>query len=337
MTAPVPFCDLERAHAPIRAEIDRAIARCLDRSSFLRGPETAAFEEEWAASCGQAHAVCCNSGTDALSLAAMALGLRTAAVPANTLPLTATGLHHGGSSVRIADIRPDGWIASSAPDAVPVLIFGRTPPPGVPEALLYDAAHAHGWRPPAGSLAAWSFYPTKSLGALGDAGAVTTNDASLAEEMRHLCGRDDQFHNRRQITSRIDEMQAAVLRVKLRFLGRWLEERRGIAARYIERLEPLGLTLEGPSFHHLFVIRTAGRDRLAAHLQARGIGCKVHWAHPLHQLPGPWSAPDPCESAEAWCGSVLSLPCFPGLRPDEIGRVCDVVEEWCDRELPAGM
>jgi len=223
-------------------------------------------------------------------------------------------------------------MAAPGPDAVPVLIFGQLPRPDECPAQLYDAAHAHGWKPPTGSVAAWSCYPTKTLGALGDAGAITTNDAALAEEMRELCGRDDQFHDRRQLTSRIDEIQAAVLRVKLKHLDNWLSERREIGAHYEKRLGALGITLGGPSLHHLYVIRVVGRDRLADFLDHRGIGAKVHWSIPLHRVCGPWASKGEYPQAEDWCASVLSLPCFPGLRPDEIDRVCDAVEDWCEYE-----
>ncbi len=328
MTAsPIPFCDLQRANAPIRKELDRAIGRCMDRSTYLRGPETAAFEEEWADYCGQAHAVCCNSGTDALTIAASAAGLTAAVIPATTLPLTGIGLHRGGAAVRLADVDDDGHLTPE-PDAVPVLLYGRLPSALSAPAVLHDAAHAHGWRPPPGAAAAWSFYPTKTLGALGDAGAVTTDDAALADAMRDLCGRDDRLRSRRQITSRIDEVQAAVLRVKLRHLDDWLTERRAIGDHYRARLHPLGLTLPGPSLDHLLVIRVASRDDLAATLAQRGIEAKVHWPLPLHRLDGPWQATGSFPHAEAWCSSVLSLPCFPGLREREVERVCDAVERW---------
>jgi dTDP-3-amino-3,4,6-trideoxy-alpha-D-glucose transaminase len=322
---PVPFIDLSRALAPIRAEVERAIVACIDRSSYLRGPETTAFEEEWAAFCGQSAAVCCNSGTDALSLAAMALGLATAVIPANTLPLTGIGLHRGGADVVIGEVDENGWLARPSDHDVPVLIFGRTPAPNTPEAALYDAAHAHGWQPPTGSAAAWSFYPTKTLGALGDAGAVTTNDIDLAREMRNLCGRDDRFYDHRQLTSRIDEVQAAVLRVKLRHLPRWLDERKALGAEYRRQLGPLGICLQGESFEHLFCIRTPQRDALKTYLAARGIATKLHWEAPLHRLAGPWTTPNPCPVADRWTATILSLPIFPGLTFAEVGRICDEI------------
>lgn len=324
----IPFCDLGRAHQPLRRELDRVMARCVDSSWFLRGPETRAFEEEWAAYCGQSHAVCCNSGTDALTLAATALNLKTATIQANTLPLTGTGLHRGGANVRVVDIAPDGSLDHDGDDAVPVLIFGRLPSTGAPAAMLYDAAHAHGWKPPFDSLATWSFYPTKTLGAMGDAGAITTNDASLAEEMRALCGRDDQMRDHRQITSRIDEIQAAVLRVKLRHLDAWLAERKEIGRLYDARLESLGITIPGPSLHHLYAVRVRNRNGLMAHLRTLGIETKIHWDRPLNQVRGPWIAPQSCPIAEEWCASVLSLPCYPGLLQEEVERVCDAIEAW---------
>ncbi len=324
----IPFCDLRRSNNPLRKEIQHAFESCLNRSSFLRGPETHAFEEEWATYCGQKYAVCCNSGTDALTLAATALALTAAKVQANTLALTAIGLSRGGASVIIADVNSEGMLVDVTDDSVPVLIFGQLLSLEQLRAPIFDAAHAHGWKPPAHAVAAWSFYPTKSLGALGDAGAVTTNDAALANEMRHLAGRDDQLRDRRQITSRTDEIQAAVLRVKLRYLDAWLEERAIIAARYNKRLKHLGITLETPSLHHLYVIRIEGRDELHSYLHSNGIESKIHWREPLNQLDGPWTTAGIYPGADTWCRSIISLPCFPGLRPNEIEYICDHIESF---------
>ncbi|MFO1148455.1 MAG: DegT/DnrJ/EryC1/StrS family aminotransferase [Alsobacter sp.] len=328
----VPFLDLARSYGSLRADFDAAIARVMDSQWFLRGPEVDAFEREWAAFCGQAHAVCCNSGTDALTIAATAMALQRVDVPAATLPLTALGLQRSGADVVLKDVGEDGRLAEAGPDSVPVLFYGRPPNAIEAGARLFDAAHAHGWQVPRGAVAAWSFYPTKTLGALGDGGAVTTDDENLAREMRMLCGRDDRLLDGRQITSRMDEIQAAVLRVKLRHLPRWLEERQAIGAAYQRRLAPLGITLEGPSFHHLYVVRVPDRDAVAERMVARGVGVKVHWSLPLHRVPGAWDRSGIFPMAEAWCASVLSLPCYPGLREDEIARVCEVIEA----ELAAG-
>jgi dTDP-4-amino-4,6-dideoxygalactose transaminase len=326
----IPFCDLSRALVPIRSEINAAIQRVVDSSWFLRGRETSAFEEEWADYCGQKYAVCCSSGTDALTLSSIALNLKTAAIPATTLPLTAIGLNKGGVAVRLLDVGKDGRLLDPPQDAVPVLFYGR--PPSAKEACsrLFDAAHAHGWKPPREAVVAWGFYPTKTLGAFGDAGAVTTNDSALASEIRMLCGRDDVLRDRRQITSRMDEVHAAVLRVKLRYLDTWLAERQEIGRVYETSLRPLGITLAGPSLHHLFVVRTADRDGLLHFLKVRGIESKIHWEKGLHRLDGPWSTKGAYPKTDEWCGSVLSLPCFPGLKQSEIKCVCESIFAWSD-------
>lgn len=325
----IAYCDLSRAHAPIRRDIDRAIARCLDRSVYLRGPEARAFEEEWAAYCGQQYAVCCDSGTDALSLAARALDMPTAVVPATTLPLTGIGLARGGAEVELADVREDGWIATTREDAVPVLMYGLIPPDDAAPAVLYDAAHAHGWKPPGGA-AAWSFYPTKSLGALGDAGAVTTDDAALAKDIEALCGRDDVLRRRDQFTSRIDEIQAAVLRVKLGHLDDWLAERQDIGRVYADGLAGLPVDRPGDSLHHIYAIRTDDRDGLRAFLLQHGVETKIHWAESLDRVAGPWSAAGPVPTARLWCARTLSLPCYPGLTHDEVRHTCDLIATWCE-------
>ncbi|MGE4010832.1 MAG: DegT/DnrJ/EryC1/StrS family aminotransferase [Alphaproteobacteria bacterium] len=231
----------------------------------------------------------------------------------------------------VSEIDDGGRLERPGADAVPVLLYGRRPSAAELGCTLFDAAHAHGWKPPPHAVACWSFYPTKSLGALGDAGAVTTNDPKLAEIMAALCGRDDRLRDGRQITSRMDEIQAAVLRIKLLRLDSWLAERRRIAAAYFEHL-PVGIrcvsTIDD-SLHHLFVIRCAGRAELMAELERNGVGSKVHFPEPLHRQDAPWG--DKGESlpkAEAWCDTVLSLPCYPGLRVDEIVRTCSVIAEW---------
>jgi dTDP-4-amino-4,6-dideoxygalactose transaminase len=325
----IPFCDLQRALVPIRSDIDRVVSKVISSGWFLRGRETSAFEEEWAQRCGQAYTVCCNSGTDALTLAAIALNLKTAIIPANTLSLTGIGLNRAGVHVRLCDVDDDGRMLGSAEsDAIPVLLFGRLPTSHESSASLFDAAHAHGWKPT--GTAAFSFYPTKTLGALGDGGAVTTNDASLANEMRKLSGRDDILHDRRQLTSRMDEIQAAILRIKLQHLDRWLAERAIIGARYDERLESYGITIGGPSLRHLYVIRTIKRDDLASYLKTAGVETKVHWHNGLNTLPGPWLFDGNFTKTLQWSQSVLSLPCYPGLRLDEVDYICDIIEAWHD-------
>ena len=323
--------DLSRIHRPIRNELNRAIARVLNSNWFLRGREVDAFEEEWADFCGQKYCVVCNSGTDALTLAALAMGISEASVQSNTLALTAIGLHRGGVDVKIVDIDEDGRVQSDAENAVPVLLFGRQLSESEACHRLFDAAHAHGWRPPRHATACWSFYPTKTLGALGDSGAVTTNDPIAARQMRDLCGRDDQLRDRRQITSRMDEIQAAVLRVKLRYLPSWLAERREIAAHYCALLPPWVQPVANSinDLHHLFVVRAEQRDRLGAFLLKHGVETKIHFPKPLHLQHGPWKNPfQPLPVAEKWCRSILTLPCFPGLKRAEIKYIAELIARF---------
>ena len=328
MTDLIRFNDLARIHEPLRADIERAISRTLNSGQFLRGPEVEAFESEWAAYCGQRFAVACNSGTDALTLASAALGLETASIQANTLPLTGIGLANAGIRVSVREVSSDGRCIEQRSDSVPVLLFGRLPSPAELDAPLFDAAHAHGWQPPPGATAAWSFYPTKTLGALGDGGIATTNDPDLAAHMRSLRGSDDQLHDRRQITSRMDAIQAAILRVKLNHLDDWLADRRRVADRYNSNLVGLGIGLEGPTLNHLHVVRVPNRDGLLHELKVNGIEGKIHWSQSLDTLGGPWAAEDQdYTNAQAWAAEVLSLPCYPFLTEGEIDRVSQVVSD----------
>jgi dTDP-4-amino-4,6-dideoxygalactose transaminase len=327
----VPFCDLGRALAPLRSEIEDAMRRVLDRGWFLRGPETKAFECEWAAYCGQAYCVSCGSGTDALTLAALALGLDHAELQANTLPLTAVGVQRAGVRIIVRDVDGMGHLSEVGPSSVPVLLYGRAPSAAELNGTLFDAAHAHGWKPPAHAVACWSFYPTKSLGALGDAGAVTTNSAQLAEKITALAGRDDRLRDGRQITSRMDEIQAAILRIKLPHLDCWIDERRRIATAYKEQL-PNSVRSVGTSsddLNYLFVVRVANRSEVIRYLEYRGVQTKVHFPKPLHRQEAEWRDSSACfPTADEWCESVLSLPCYPGLRQDEIERTCAAIASW---------
>jgi dTDP-4-amino-4,6-dideoxygalactose transaminase len=327
----VPFIDLQPALGPIRAEIDAAIAAVNDSTIYLRGIQTAAFEEEWAAYCGQNYCVTCNSGTDALTLAAAALEMKRAKVQANTLSLTAIGLDRGGSKVMVEDVDSAGRCCTPDRETVPVLLYGRLPSVAETGSVLFDAAHAHGWNPPPHATACWSFYPTKSLGALGDGGAVTTNDAQLAREMRALSGRDDRFHDERQITSRMDEIQAAVLRVKLRHLDEWIAQRQALGRHYRQRLPPSAepVSVDEGDLQHLFVVRVSNRAALMSRLTTMGIVAKVHFPVPLHLHKGRWHDPTlRCPVAERWCDSVLSLPCYPGLTANDVDYVCGAIDRF---------
>jgi dTDP-4-amino-4,6-dideoxygalactose transaminase len=160
---------------------------------------------------------------------------------------------------------------------------------------------------------------------------VTTNDFNVAEKMRALSGRDDQYRDPNQINSRIDELQAAVLRVKMRFLDEWNQERHEIARLYSERLPKEVRPVAPPDrgFHHLLAVRCEKRDELQLFLRERGIETKVHFPRPLHRYDAPWSGLSrSLPGAERWCATVLSLPCYPGLAPEQVDVVCEQVRRW---------
>jgi aminotransferase EvaB len=329
----IPLNDLARLHEPLRAAFSESIDRVLSSGWFLRGRETARFEAEWADYCGQKHCVTCASGTDALTLAAIGLGLQQATLQANTLPLSAIGLHRAGVSITLSDVDSDGRTLATGPNTVPVLLYGRLPKASEVGHQLYDAAHAHGWKPHADATACWSFYPTKTLGALGDAGAVTTNDQGLADLLRDLAGRDDVFRNGRQMTSRTDEVQAAILSIKLKHLDSWILERQQIAQHYAANLPPGVSFVSDPEFdlQHLAVVRLSDRDALMSWLDERGVETKVHFPLPLHKQVAPWGGSHLAFSAtEDWCASILTLPCFPGMTQSELSTVTDRIIEFFD-------
>jgi dTDP-4-amino-4,6-dideoxygalactose transaminase len=323
----VPFHDLSRQTREIAADLHRALDGALAESRFVGGPAVRAFEQEWAAFCGTRHAVGCGSGADAIALALRALGVGPGdevVVPANTCYPTAAGVLETGATPVFADVDEttltlDTGAARSVltrrtKAVVAVHLYGRCADIealralGVP--VVEDAAHAHGATRGgrrAGSLgaaAAFSFYPTKNLGALGDAGAVTTDDDALAARVRTL--RDFGAHGTQ---SRLDTLQAAVLSAKLPHLERWNARRRALAARYGAAL---GRQADDPGHvHHLFVVRFPDRDRVRARLAGRGIETLVHYDPALAPLP---------VSARA-AAEVLSLPLYPQLRDDEVDEV----------------
>lgn len=323
----IPFQDLARFPIDLKPAVDRVIYS----GAYLRGEETRRFEEEWAEYCGQQFCVACANGTDAITLAALGLRRTTATVPATTVWYTAEGLHRAGCRINIVDVDLEGCLVSNSADAVPVPLYGRDPSAIELTATFFDAAHAHGWKPPVSATVAWSFYPTKNLGALGDAGAITTNDKSLADEMRMLAGRDDLYCSSRQIVSRVDEIQAAVLRDKLKRLDEMLSFRRQIAEWYWRYLPSFVTPVLKPSEgrFHLFVIRLQERDELKNFLLDNGVGCKVHYATPLHKYKtSPWEQDLSLPNSEEWCKTVLSLPCFPGLTVDEVKHVCSTISRF---------
>jgi dTDP-4-amino-4,6-dideoxygalactose transaminase len=359
----VPFFDLGPSHAAIAAELDAAWRQVLDGRQFILGERVAAFEAEFAAYCAAGHGIGVANGLDALTLILEGLGIGAGdevIVPAHTFIATWLGVTRTG-----AKPVPVDCLASTGnidPALVPAAITSRTKALiavhlyGVPAEmaplqalatkhgvhLIEDAAQAHGalYRgAKAGSLgiaAGFSFYPTKNLGALGDGGAVVTSDAALAKRIRLLrnYGSEKKYdHQIAGCNSRLDELQAAILSVKLRRLDAWTTERRRIAARYLSGLSGVELpavTEDSAPVWHLFPVRHAARDALADALQAAGVQTMVHYPVPPHLQPAYTALGWPAGQfpvAESIARTTLSLPIWPGLGDAQIDHVCATISQ----------
>jgi dTDP-4-amino-4,6-dideoxygalactose transaminase len=358
----IPFNDLKPLIERHRAEYEAAVRRVLDRAWFILGPEVEAFEAEFAGYHGPGyHAAAVGHGTDALELALRAAGVGPGDEVITT-PLTAAAtacaIERAGARPVFADIDPDSFtldptavratITPRTRAIVPVHLYGR--PADLPGLLavarragllvVEDCAQAHGARLGGrligtfGDLAAFSFYPTKNLGAFGDAGAVLTTDPALAGRVRRLrnYGQAERNHHvEKGVNSRLDELQAALLRVTLAYLDQHNEERRTLAGRYRRQLVGVSLPKEKPGLrhvYHLFVVSHPDRDGLCSRLAGRGVGTMVHYPRPLHLQPayaefgsGPGSLP----AAERAAREVLSLPLYVGLGGAEVDAVCAAV------------
>lgn len=322
----IPFQDLLPAIQPIRTKIAAALDRVVVSGWYMRGVQTELFEQEWANYCGQSYCVACANGTDAITIAAKALELKNACIPAITTWYTAEGLNRAGCKVTSDEITSTGQLLNPDENSVAVPLYGTEPSIQEQQVCkLFDGAQAHGWKPPQHAVVAWSFYPTKNLGAMGDAGAATTNDKDLADQMRLLSGRDDIYRSQDQIVSRMDEMQAAVLRVKLTHLDSWLEARKEVARRYWSNGIQLVHRPEESNFHLLTILHK-NRTAMAEYLKQHGVGTKVHYATPIHKYPG-WAGKK-LPVAEAWCDEILSLPCYPGLTNESIDYVCGCIHNF---------
>jgi len=345
------------------ADVRAAIERVVSRGWFVLGPELEAFEKEFAEVCGATHAVGVGTGTDALALALRAAGVG----PGDeviTSPLSAAysalAIMMAGARPVFADIDPDrltmdprATAAAVTPRTkaiMPVHLYGQ--PADMP--ALAEVARRHGLLVvedccqahlatcagrPVGSFgvaAAYSFYPTKNLGALGDGGAITTSDAALAARLRRLRngGQTDRYHHDEfGVNSRLDEIQAAVLRARLAWLPRWTSERRALAAEYRRRLTnaPVTVPAEHDAGHvyHLFPILSRDRTALQAHLKARGIETLIHYPVPIPRQPALASAsPAQCPAADRVCNEVLSLPLHPDMTGELVGEVATALEAF---------
>lgn len=359
----VPFLDLRASYVELKPEIDAAIARVLDSGRYILGEEVEAFEAEYAAYCGAQHAVGVGNGLDALHLALLAMGVAPGdevIVPSNTYIATWLAVSQCGAvpvpvepveaTYNIDPARIEAAITQRTKVILPVHLYGQ--PADMDPILelahrhglkvLEDAAQAHGARYKGcrigahGDAVAWSFYPGKNLGAMGDAGAVTTNDATVADRIRVLrnYGSHVKYVNDVQgWNSRLDPMQAAVLRVKLKHLDEWNARRTKAARQYREKLRDSSVTLPyvpdwaGPVWH-LFVIRHPHRDALQRKLKDAGIGTLTHYPIPPHRQQA-YAAlgfpPDAFPIARHVADTVLSLPMGPQLATADASRVIDTV------------
>jgi len=364
----IPIFDLKRQYESIKEEIDEAIARVLEKGYFILGEEVQGFEQEFARYVGAEYGVGVGSGTEALHLSLLALGIgqedevitvSTAAVP------TVSAISQAGAKPILVDINPETYtmdiskleaaITPKTKAVIPIHLYGNVvdmdPLMNFARknnlAVIEDACQAHGAEYKGervgaiGNLGAFSFYPTKNLGGYGDGGIIVTNDEALAQKVRLLrfygmTDQDKYIHIIKGINSRLDEMQAAILRVKLKHLDEWNNSRRAKAALYHQLLPHnyLHLPYEPPyakHIYHLYVIRTERRDELRSYLKAHNIGTLIRYPIPIHLQP---SYSDlnlskgsfPC--AEKCAKEILSLPLFPELSEEEIQYVAKTISNF---------
>lgn len=360
---PVPLLNLTRQFSAMREEVLAEVAKVFDSQKFILGENVAAFEKEIAGYLGVPHAIGVSSGTDALLVALMALGVGPGdevVVPAFSFFATAGVVSRLGAIPVFADVEPASFnlapqsfaskITPRTRAVIPVHLYGQC---AVMEeilevarrrgvAVVEDACQAIGakrggaFAGTTGAIGAYSFFPTKNLGAAGDAGLVTAADSALAARLRDLRvhGMNPKYyHSEIGGNFRLDELQAAVLRVKLRRLEPWNEARRAVAARYRELLSPLEasgkvtLPAETPGnrhVYHQFVVRVRDREEVRRRMSEAGVGTEVYYPVPLH-LQKCFAAlggrPGDCPESERAAREVLALPVWPELQPEEIEAV----------------
>ncbi|HEY7579367.1 MAG TPA: DegT/DnrJ/EryC1/StrS family aminotransferase [Acetobacteraceae bacterium] len=367
----IPQANPGAGYRALQAEIDAAVARVLHSGWYILGQEVRAFEAEFAAWLGTAAAVGCGNGTDALALALRALGAgpgTSVATVSHTAVATVAAIEMVGATPILVDIEPDYYTMDpqelaevlARPPAglppvravIPVHLYGQPAalPPivaacrehGVP--VVEDCAQAHGATLNGHKLgtftevATFSFYPTKNLGALGDGGMLATRDARLGTEiaaLRQYGWKTHYISDAVGVNSRLDELQAAILRVKLAHLDAQNARRRRIAARYDEALRGKSLAPAvrpgAEHVYHLYVLRSPERAALQARLRAAGIGTGIHYPSPVHMQPAYRGrvalGPAGCRATEAAAGQVLSLPIYPELTDAQVSRVCEVLRD----------
>ncbi|HVL67131.1 MAG TPA: DegT/DnrJ/EryC1/StrS family aminotransferase [Vicinamibacterales bacterium] len=357
----IPFLQLTPGEDA--ADVDTAIRRVVQRGWFVLGPELDAFEREFAAAVSAPHAVGVGTGTDAIAIALRAMGIGpgdeviTAPVSA---AYSALAIMMAGARPVFADVHPDrltiepGAVAAAVTSRtaaiLPVHLYGQ--PADMPAlmevatrhglAVVEDCCQAHlatcEGRPVGsfGAAAAYSFYPTKNLGALGDGGAITFADEALAARARRLRngGQTDRYHHGEfGVNSRLDELQAAVLRARLAYLPRWTERRRALAAEYRQALAGLDVVHVPAEYdrghvYHLFPVLSPARDEVRARLHAAGVETLIHYPVPIPRQPA-LAGMDPvqCAVGDQVCREVFSLPLYPSLPDGAVARVASALRQ----------
>jgi dTDP-4-amino-4,6-dideoxygalactose transaminase len=370
---PIPLVDLKAQLERIRPEIEEAISRVVSSTAFVFGEDVKLLEREFSAFCGTAHACAVANGTDALHLSLRALGIGPGdevVTVANTFIATGEAILLVGARPVFVDIDAETYnmdpakleaaLSRRTKLILPVHLYGQTADMsaigevarrhGLP--VLEDAAQAHGatWHGQrAGSLGfagCFSFYPAKNLGAYGDGGMVTSSDTDFIARVRQIANHGARSHRYDNVVlgmnSRLDSVQAAILRVKLRHLERWTEERRDRAEAYTRALEDVpGVVTprerEGArSAWHLYTIRVGERDALAARLRSKGIATAVHYPQPIHLQPSMAPAggrPGDLPASEEVSREVLCLPLYPELPKDALERVAAEVRAFCEETV----
>lgn len=369
----IPVSDPKRTAAAEKAEIIAALSRVLDSGWYILGREVSSFEDEFSAYVGVSFGMAVASGTDALTLALMALGLspnQGVIIPPNTAFPTACAVTRAGGTPIFVDVdretatldpeglsallkRTDGKIGDvTIRGIIPVHLYGHpcdmdpilelAPKYGL--FVLEDCAQAHGALYNGrkvgtfGEAAAFSFYPTKNLAALGDTGMVVTNSEHLAQKIRSMRDygqRERYLHEDLGMNSRMDDLQAAVLRRRLMTLDEKNEKRRAIAQRYHEGIQGPYVLPQTKSYaghvYHLFVIQSDERGRLIEHLSQNGVGHAIHYPRPIHLQPVYRELgyrPGDLPTAEWLSGRILSIPMFEGLTDDEVMRVIEALNSF---------
>lgn len=356
----IPVFDLKRQYKTLRKELNTVFTRTASNGQFILGQNVTLFEREFAEFTGVRYAVGVGSGTDALSLGLKALGVGKndeVVLPANSYP-SAFGVALSGATIRLVDVGADGCmdpekitgaLTRKTRAVIPVHLYGNPAETDKMKKsldknifLVEDAAQAHG-TPRAGrtgDIGCFSFYPSKNLGALGDAGMVVTNSNAVRERIRllRMYGEKKRYESTTVSgVSRMDELQAAILRVKLSHLKSWVSRRREIAKIYVDSLTGTGdirfVSSPGSSYH-LFVIRTTYRNKLQKYLAKNGVGTAIHYPLPIHLVPsfrtlGYHSGDFPV--SEALSREVLSIPIFPELTDGEVGRVIQTIKKFFPR------